>query len=193
LFVATGALWCWALFYPDVHHGASSNYPYLVMWSYDLTRTECRGAFAMDRFYTKDSSGNILPMTPARFDGVYQIAKSGWSVYFRDKAENEEWMGFWGHFKAFGLRHIGIGDIWDKIWVIQVGFPFWFLMVLFGAAPGWELGAWVIQKRKKKPGHCVQCGYDLRAHHAGQKCPECGKVIGEAETGSCEIDIGGGI
>ncbi len=24
---------------------------------------------------------------------------------------------------------------------------------------------------------CVKCGYDLRAHAAGQRCPECGTVV----------------
>jgi hypothetical protein len=26
-------------------------------------------------------------------------------------------------------------------------------------------------------GHCTTCNYDLRAHHPGQKCPECGTPI----------------
>jgi hypothetical protein len=32
--------------------------------------------------------------------------------------------------------------------------------------------------RRMDRGLCPDCGYDLRAHAAGQKCPECGAVIG---------------
>jgi len=31
--------------------------------------------------------------------------------------------------------------------------------------------------RAHEPGHCVQCGYDLRAHSPGQRCSECGTLI----------------
>ncbi|MCL2639391.1 MAG: hypothetical protein FWD53_00950 [Phycisphaerales bacterium] len=30
-----------------------------------------------------------------------------------------------------------------------------------------------------KTNHCIACGYDLRAHKPGDKCPECGTLIPE--------------
>jgi hypothetical protein len=35
------------------------------------------------------------------------------------------------------------------------------------------------RSRRPAPGFCSTCGYDLRAHHPGEKCPECGTVIPE--------------
>ncbi len=27
---------------------------------------------------------------------------------------------------------------------------------------------------RRKRGHCIKCGYDLRGHSGGEACPECG-------------------
>ena len=35
-------------------------------------------------------------------------------------------------------------------------------------------------RRRRRPGHCPQCGYDLRA--SAGRCPECGAAIGNALT-----------
>jgi hypothetical protein len=42
---------------------------------------------------------------------------------------------------------------------------------------------WRYQQIKLPHGGCENCGYDLRAHKAGEKCPECGTVIGNAGGG----------
>lgn len=37
----------------------------------------------------------------------------------------------------------------------------------------------VSQRRKRLTGACAKCGYDLRAHKAGERCPECGELVPE--------------
>jgi len=54
-------------------------------------------------------------------------------------------------------------------------FPLWALVGLFfSLACGIAL---LTRKMHSKPGVCVKCGYDLRMHKAGEKCPECGAVV----------------
>ena len=54
-------------------------------------------------------------------------------------------------------------------------FPLWTLVGLFfSLACGIAL---LTRKMHSKPGVCVKCGYDLRMHKAGEKCPECGAVV----------------
>jgi hypothetical protein len=37
----------------------------------------------------------------------------------------------------------------------------------------WTRKRWM-ERARRKPGHCAECGYDLRAHKPGERCPECG-------------------
>jgi hypothetical protein len=56
----------------------------------------------------------------------------------------------------------------------QISFPFWFLVPLLGgvaSAPWWPEAFRQILHKK---GHCVRCGYDLRA--TPDRCPECGRI-----------------
>ena len=39
--------------------------------------------------------------------------------------------------------------------------------------------SWCRRRRTRIVGGCDFCGYDLRAHRPGQRCPECGQVIGQ--------------
>ena len=55
--------------------------------------------------------------------------------------------------------------------------PFWPWAVLFAILPCvWGVGRWRAARRVGT-GLCPVCRYDLRAHRAGDKCPECGTVV----------------
>lgn len=67
-----------------------------------------------------------------------------------------------------------------RLWELIV--PNWFPMVLLAIVPAF----WVRRQLKRRQlrrraahGLCAHCGYDLRAHRAGEKCPECGTAIPE--------------
>jgi hypothetical protein len=53
-----------------------------------------------------------------------------------------------------------------------VSFPHWFLALLLAILPVTRLVAFMRRRRRYAEGHCVHCGYDLRA--TPQRCPECG-------------------
>jgi hypothetical protein len=55
--------------------------------------------------------------------------------------------------------------------------PHWLLVLLTGlpgVVGGWK---WHKARRRAREGVCGRCGYDLRAHKAGERCPECGTEI----------------
>jgi len=51
----------------------------------------------------------------------------------------------------------------------DLSLPMWMLALFFGTSPA----MWVLRRRRRRgPGHCPSCGYDIRA--TPQRCPECG-------------------
>ena len=58
----------------------------------------------------------------------------------------------------------------------QVELPVWLPFTLVAILTGF---LWYRDRRTVKPGHCLTCGYDLRA--SKDKCPECGTPFA-AET-----------
>ena len=68
-------------------------------------------------------------------------------------------------------------DVWPKFDFIAV--PHWLLILLSAAAPAWwlwhTLSRW--QRSRCKLRCCSRCGYDLRAHNPGDRCPECGTAV----------------
>lgn len=40
----------------------------------------------------------------------------------------------------------------------------------------------LLRRRPRKTAACAKCAYDLRAHHVGERCPECGTAIPETFT-----------
>jgi hypothetical protein len=53
--------------------------------------------------------------------------------------------------------------------------PGWLVLALLAIAPT----KWAVKRIRHRhpPGHCQKCGFDLRAHKPGEKCPECGTIV----------------
>jgi hypothetical protein len=55
--------------------------------------------------------------------------------------------------------------------------PLWLLVTTFSILPSVFLASGI--RRKRQPGFCRKCGYDLRA--TPDRCPECGTLVDEDE------------
>jgi hypothetical protein len=53
--------------------------------------------------------------------------------------------------------------------------PYWMIVVILMALPGWR--GIRFARRRRPPGVCGSCGYDLRASRQSGRCPECGKAF----------------
>jgi len=64
--------------------------------------------------------------------------------------------------------------------------PYWMLALIFATLPVvsfFFFCHWRTEGRRRSHGLCLICGYDLRAHRPGQRCPECGTPIPLDKTG----------
>jgi hypothetical protein len=59
----------------------------------------------------------------------------------------------------------------SRVWNVSV--PLWFLVCLSAVLPMLR----ALRRKRKLPGLCPACGYDLRA--SPERCPECGRVSSE--------------
>ena len=85
--------------------------------------------------------------------------------------EDSPWSGagfYW--IDLDGNSYAGVPDLHGVI------APAWFLFVLAAALPAARAAAKL--RRRRAPGMCPRCGYDLRA--TPDKCPECGTLPGPA-------------
>jgi hypothetical protein len=66
---------------------------------------------------------------------------------------------------------------------VEVLVPHWLPTILFALAPTyWLLGPRRRERRRRRLGLCLNCGYDLRATPG--RCPECGRGAAIATNGS---------
>ena len=66
---------------------------------------------------------------------------------------------------------------------ISITVPYWLLLLFCTPAPAHWLYHRLRPRAADLPGHCPTCGYDLRAHKPGDKCPECGtRISSEIKT-----------
>jgi hypothetical protein len=98
------------------------------------------------------------------------------------------------HFEIRPLFGIGGGSsgVPRGAWGFGVYASCWFSgLVLLGLGITFHLMRGRSRK-KLKEGCCPTCGYDLRAHKPGQKCPECGTEIPRFGWRSSKNGRGGG-
>ena len=53
--------------------------------------------------------------------------------------------------------------------------PMWFAALVLAVLPAVSLRRGYVRRRRRAKGHCISCGYDLRA--STDRCPECGTPI----------------
>jgi hypothetical protein len=104
----------------------------------------------------------------------------GWVVDLYTYESPEQWMwgdesraNRWGFWYSHSL--LNRPQRCDRI--IRVGVPHWVAVAGFGALPA----CWWVRRRRlagrRRRGLCDRCGYDLRGHTGGDRCPECGTVF----------------
>jgi hypothetical protein len=90
---------------------------------------------------------------------------AGWSLHWLVPTSNPQV----AYHHLLGFRYLRRGYYSGYMW--EVGIPLWAIAVIVAAAPV----CWILRRRSGHPaGHCVTCGYDLRA--SPDRCPECGTI-----------------
>ena len=118
-----------------------------------------------------------------------QSHESGWRLlHGSDKAEMPLPIGlidlgrdangtFWKG-RSFGYFHERFvdGRVHSSSWEFRL--PHWAIALLIGSPLLFAACRSQIRRRRRRRrerrGQCASCGYDLRAHNPGDKCPECG-------------------
>ena len=75
---------------------------------------------------------------------------------------------FWGRFDWMWIER-------DEGTIVTVHLPHWVLLAAVGVP---TLLLWLPSRRRRTPGHCQKCGYDLTGNVSGV-CPECGRRVGQ--------------
>jgi hypothetical protein len=94
------------------------------------------------------------------------------------ECDYSHWIGSAEH--QFGFGTSLMGQIYSADWQSCTGimFPIWPISVAAALAFSWQIGHWFRHRKTALTASlCRRCSYDLRAHHPGQNCPECGTPI----------------
>ena len=126
-------------------------------------------------FIVSYSPRHIIPLSAEPF----HITHSQWPSGLFGPPGRVAWngCGFYQYTVRYGMIRAGGFSIRspDDTLVVHDGVPYWFIMAAFAGLPGW----WIYRRRSRRgimiKGHCVRCGYDLRA--SKERCPECGTLI----------------
>jgi hypothetical protein len=107
-----------------------------------------------------------------------------YSSWPASRAEAEVGPGY----ASFYLQALGFSFSIDRfagfVRGVQFAVPHWFAVAVFLIAPIWWVRREVRRRSmlRRREHAYSRCGYDLRAHVAGENCPECGGLI-ERKTG----------
>ena len=119
------------------------------------------------------NTSNVAGTAPAP---VPFLGPDGIAIFHLDRSDSPPTPFVW---RTLGFNH-RTSDGWlipgEMVHSSEWAIPYWILVVLFALLPASRLRRY-LKNYNRKPGHCRACNYDLRAHHPGDKCPECGTLI----------------
>lgn len=113
--------------------------------------------------------------------GHFARKSSTWGFHVTYRGGSENWRY---HFFVGGSRYseaLGFGHAVGPRWKV-IKIPLWAvaIVVFLPTAVLMLRPQWMVRRRRRR-GHCIRCGYDLRA--SPSECPECGlNVKASAET-----------
>jgi hypothetical protein len=161
LCAATAALWARSYFRVDtIHRNAGTWSHVLVVGRGELLYEWIDGKYTADeeRPFLESQPADPAPYGPGR--DVIERAGGVWVLGF-------------GHYVSLN----GPDAVYYADGVTVV--PLWCPLLVTAAPPAWWLIGRTRAARRRRPGHCPACGYDLRA--TPERCPECGAGDGKAE------------
>src|SRR5262249_12717058 len=125
---------------------------------------------------------------------IFHVGTRTWQAFPHDPAPFAETGFEWGSPSDDGnnlvfIRHqdVGIGSARVDTDLDDWCVPSWMFFLLFSIYPT----LYLINRIRIKSTPifaCQKCSYDLRAHKAGDKCPECGRLISPSEAAIMQPD-----
>ena len=133
--------------------------------------------------FVAHSERNLIGL---RFYQDDQGPDSGFSIQSYSNPDYKKTSGLWDELKLGGIRGwSAIGLAHERGYtnrqygwsagnrpVDSIYAPHWLAVVVFAIPPGAWLARIARSRARAMRGHCLQCGYDLRA--TPERCPECG-------------------
>jgi hypothetical protein len=135
------------------------------------------GSFWHFSFYTtRVAATGVLVRSNRGVLSATGFSTADWLPTFREPLH---WSAY---FAGFGIENRA--GVTAPIYTVYV--PHWFLaglLLLYPIRWARRTDFWLTQTRQRSvAGQCLGCGYDLRMHASGDKCPECGVVVPSKRT-----------